>query len=195
LEGAYFMGNAPTADDSIFTFSNKLTVYCRKGTTGWEKPFAGWQAVLASTARTSRGGTAAVRSLPPRRFEPEPVPSTEADAAEAVAQVDKLMQAMIAAYGQMTAVMKTIKDAPTAQAAKPRLMKIVAEMNGRSINAQGLFEGLSAHARGRLDSKYKYVFMTAIGSFGVEQERLMDLNIPEVTKVMLEVTGSMQGAE
>ena len=41
LTNAYFGGNAPTADSTVFTNDTNATVYYLPGTTGWSNTFAG----------------------------------------------------------------------------------------------------------------------------------------------------------
>jgi len=46
LTSVFFMGNAPTADSTVFSSDNNVTVYYLPGTTGWSSLFYGRPAVL-----------------------------------------------------------------------------------------------------------------------------------------------------
>jgi hypothetical protein len=57
LTGAFFAGNAPSADATVFSNDNNAAVYCQPGSTGWSPFFGGAQTVQLPFLYTVTNGT------------------------------------------------------------------------------------------------------------------------------------------
>lgn len=62
LLGAFFSGNAPSADATVFSNDNNVVVYYQPGTSGWSSQFAGVPAVPLPYNYTITNGTIAITS-------------------------------------------------------------------------------------------------------------------------------------
>jgi hypothetical protein len=62
LTAAYFKGDAPSADSSVFAGDNNVTVYYLLGTTGWGATYGGRPAVLWNPQAQTGDGSFGVQN-------------------------------------------------------------------------------------------------------------------------------------